>query len=83
MADLFPIFVLICAPFAVIVVILFYGMYRSAKATKSEFDKPVPASAKVIKVGESYNSRNYGEVIVDLTFEVTPPSGSPYQLTKT
>jgi len=37
------------------------------------------ASAKIIELGSSYNSRNYGTMSVAMRLEVTPASGQPYQ----
>ena len=37
------------------------------------------ASAKIIELGSSYTSRNYGTMSVAMRLEVTPASGQPYQ----
>jgi len=70
---------LICGFFLLIVVILFYGMYRTTKNAKRSFAAATPASAKILTIGESSASAHYGDVIVDLILEITPPAGQPYQ----
>jgi len=37
------------------------------------------ASAKVIELGSSYSSRNYGTMSVAMRLEVTPAFGQPYE----
>jgi hypothetical protein len=73
---------------ALLFVIWLYGMYRTAHKERDGFASATPASARLVKIGRSYgsgstfrNSGNYGDVIVQLTFEVAPPSGPPYELT--
>ena len=56
-----------------------YGMYRTAKKSRNKVDRAIPATAKVISVGNSDFSS--GGIDVEVTFEVTPPNGVPYQVT--
>ena len=71
---------LICGITALFLVIAFYMMYRTAKKGRNRVAKAIPATAKIIKIGHSSSSANYGTVLVHLTFEVMPTSGSPYEL---
>jgi hypothetical protein len=74
---------IVCGIGLLIVVIGFYGMYRSTKKAKQDYAQATPALAKITAVGDSSVSENYGDVTVDLTLEITPPSGAPYPLTVT
>ena len=56
----------------------FYGMYRTTKKGRSKVASAIPATAKVIQVGDSDISS--GGIDVELTLEVTPPNGAPYQV---
>ena len=55
-------------------------MYRTAKKGRNRVAKAIPAKARIIKIGHSSSSANYGTVLVHLTFEVMPTNGSPYEL---
>ncbi len=63
--------------FFLIVGIAFYGMYRTAKKDRGRIAQAIPATAKVIHVGDSDASS--GGIDIDLTFEVMPPNGAPYK----
>lgn len=82
MTDPLTIIALFVGLFLVIVVILVYGMYRTASKGRGDFARAIPASARITRVGESYNSANYGTVVVKLTVEVTPPQGAPFEQTQ-
>jgi len=56
-----------------------YGMYRTAKKDRNKVASAIPATAKVISVGDSDFSSGGIDVVVIL--EVTPPNGLPYQVT--
>ena len=62
----------------VIIAILFYGMYRTAKKDRDQYASATPATAKVISLDDSDFSS--GGIDVVLTLEVTPPNGVPYQV---
>ncbi len=82
LSSTFPlqIIALICGITTLFLVIALYGMYRTAKKGRDQFAKALPAKARIIKIGHSSSSATYGDVLVHLTFEVMPPSGSPYEL---
>ena len=65
--------------FGLIIGIAFYGMYRTAKKDRHKIASALPATAKVISVGDSDFSS--GGIDVELTLEVLPPGGVPYQVT--
>ena len=62
-------------------------LFRSYRVTQADRKRrkqavkasAIPASAKVLRVGDSDFSS--GGIDVELTFEVTPPNGVPYQVT--
>jgi hypothetical protein len=78
--GIFAIFSLVCGLIVVVVALIFFGLYRNTQKDKAAVDQGLPATAKVLKVGQSETSRNYGTVTVNLALEVTPPSGVPYTL---
>ncbi len=63
--------------------LLILGAYLSARKRRARFANAVPAQARVIKVGKSYDSGTYGGYDVDLVLEIIPPAGAPYQLSTT
>lgn len=77
------IFALVLAVVALIVVLAFRGMYRTAQKAREGFGRAIPATAKVVHVGESINAEGYDTVDVAVTFEVVPPSGDPYKVKTT
>jgi len=79
-AVILGVFSLVCGLFVVIFGLLLFGMYRDAQKEKTGKAEGLPATAKVLKVGQSETSRNYGTVTVNLALEITPPSGLPYTL---
>jgi hypothetical protein len=74
---------LVCGFFVLLIGGLFYNMYRTAKKGRDNYARAVPASAKIVKIGKSYTSRNFGTVDVKLTIEVIPPAGPSYELSTT
>jgi len=82
MSPTFPLQVigLSCGFVILLLVIIFYGLYRTAQKGRDEFAKAVPATATILQIGHSHTSRNYGDVLVHLTFEVAPASGRAYEL---
>ena len=68
----------IVAGFFLFVVLAFYMMYRGAKKETDAIAQATPASAKVVHLGRSESGG--GGVDVNVTFEVSPPSGLPYQV---
>jgi len=82
LSSIFPlqIIALVCGITTLILVIVFYGMYRTAKKGRDQVAKAVPAKARIVKIGHSSTSKNYGDVLVHLTFEVMPANGTPYEL---
>jgi hypothetical protein len=69
--------------FALVIVFVFRGMARSAQKVRDNYARAIPATAKVLRVGESNNAQDYDTVDVTLTFEVNPPSGAPYHVKTT
>ncbi len=64
--------------FVFVAAILFYGMYRTAKKDRDHYANAIPATARVISVDDSDVSS--GGIDLELTLEVTPPNGIPYQV---
>ena len=52
---------------------------RSMKEYPKRLAQAIPAEAKIIEVGNSYNERNYGQMSVAMRLEITPEFGQPYQ----
>ena len=70
-------------PLLVIAVITGLFLYRSyvvAEADRKRRKGAVRASAQIIQVGHSRSSEKYGDIVVDMVLEITPPKGTPYQL---
>jgi hypothetical protein len=82
LSSTFPtqIIALTCGITALFLVVAFYGMYRTAKKRRNQVAKALPATARIIKIGHSSSSANYGTVLVHLTFEVMPTNGASYEL---
>ena len=80
-----PVFLvsIVCVFFALLFGGILFNMYRTAKKGRDNYAQAVPASAKILKIGKSYTSRNYGTVDVKLTIEVIPPAGPTYELSTT
>lgn len=78
--GMLSIFGLVCGLFVVVFGLLLFGMYRSAQKDRNAVAEGIPATIRVLKVGQSETSRNYGTVSVNLSFEVVPPNGAVYQL---
>ncbi len=57
--------------------------YMSSRRQLHDFSRALPASARIVKVGRSYDSGTYGGFDVDLTLEVMPPGAAPYQVKTT
>jgi hypothetical protein len=57
----------------------FFWLYITARNERRQRKRAIKASAKIIKIGHSRNTRD-GDVIVYLTLEVTPPNGTPYMI---
>lgn len=58
----------------------FYGLSRSIdKNTAEHMLRGMPAVARIVEVGSSYNMKNWGTMVA-LRLEITPPSGSPYRI---
>jgi len=56
------------------------GVDQMSKEYDNRLKQAVPgASAKIIELGSSYTSRNYGTMSVAMRMEVTPAFGQPYQ----
>ncbi len=72
-------FGIVCALVALGLTLAFYGMYKNAKKGREGFAQAVPATAKVLKVGQSSASQSYGGIGVELTLEVMPTDGRPYR----
>ena len=59
--------------------VMFFLMYRTAQSNRERRKKAAKATARIVKVGHSSNTR-YGKISVFLTIEVEPPAGSPYEV---
>ena len=64
----------------VIVGLFLFRSYTVTQADQKRRKQAVKASAQITQVGHSRSSEKYGDIVVDLTLEITPPSGAPYQL---
>ncbi len=73
----------ILAVVALVVILTFRGMYKTAQKARDGFARAIPATAKVIRVSESVNAAGYDTVDINVTFEVVPPSGEPYHVKTT
>ena len=59
--------------------LFFFGFYLIAQADRKRRKQAVKASAQIVQVGHSRSSEKYGDIVVDLSLEITPPNGVPYQ----
>ncbi len=88
-AEPFPgAFGLYCGVASVVIVIValaafFIWSSRSSRDTDRRIAAATPATATVTNVGHSYASRNDGNVEVELTLQVKPLHGDPYEATAT
>lgn len=57
-----------------------YRTDKELKAFPARLARAAPASAKVIEVGPSSTSRNFGDMSVAFRAEITPQAGAPYQV---
>ncbi len=57
-----------------------YLRAREVKAYRSRRAKALKATARIIGVDDSENSKQTGDILANLTLEVTPPSGPAYTL---
>ncbi len=71
----------ICLLAALLVGLAFYRMDLDAKKTRQDIDQAIPATAKVLHVGESEASSD--GIDIDLTVEVMPPMGAPFKVKAT
>ncbi len=69
--------------FGGVVAITFGSAYLDAVRRQDRFRHAVPAQARILHVGHSYDSGTFGGTDVDLTLEVIPPSAGPYQVKTT
>ncbi len=61
----------------------FRGMFRTAQKGRRAYAKALPATARVLKIGDSVGGAAYDNVDVDLSLEVEPPAGAPYKVLTT
>ncbi len=57
--------------------------YLDAVRRQNKFHHAIPAQARILHVGRSYDSGTFGGYDVGLTLEVIPPNGAPYQVKTT
>lgn len=80
---LFTIVAVIIAVVVLVIVLALRGMARSAQKVRDDFARAIPATAKVVHLGESVNAEDYDTVDVTVTFEINPPTGAPYKVKTT
>ncbi len=68
---------------AVILVATLGSAYLDALRRVDHFNRAVPAQARILRAGRSYDSGTFGGWDVDLTLEVVPPSAAPYRVKTT
>ncbi len=68
---------------ALVIFLILRSMARSTRQVQDDFDRAMPASATVLHVGQSSSAGSYGTVDVELTLQVDPPMGNPYQVRTT
>ncbi len=53
---------------------------RDVKAYRRQRARATKARARILKIDHSYRSEQTGDILVELTLEIIPPKGDPYQL---
>ncbi len=75
METLFIFFILIIAG-----VLALYLRAREVREFYRRRARAVRATAKIVSVDSSENSKTTGEILANLSLEISPPSGNPYPL---
>ncbi len=69
--------------FAILIVAGVLALYLRAREVKDFYrrrSKAVSGTAKIVSVDSSENSKTTGQILANLSLEITPPSGNPYNL---
>ncbi len=64
-------------------IVMVCAAYLSGLKRRDDFRRATPATARILKVGKSYDSGTYGGYDVDLVLEVLPANAAPYELKTT